>query len=79
VSARNIPAGTRVLALAGDDDRVVGTFVAREIVRTATGAHATLRILHDDAVDDHGAPQRSDAAARQAFWGRLDRLITAIR
>jgi acetyl esterase/lipase len=77
VSARNIPAGTRVLALAGDDDRVVGTSVAREIVRTATRAHATLRILHDDAVDDHGAPQRSDAATRQAFWGRLDRLIAA--
>lgn len=77
VSARNIPTGTRLLALAGDDDRVVGTSVAREIVRTATRAQATLRIVRDDAVDDHGAPQRSDAAARRTFWKSLDRLIAA--
>jgi acetyl esterase/lipase len=79
VSARNIPGGTRVrvLALAGEDDRVVGTFVAREIVRTATRADATLRIVRDAAANDHGAPQRSDDAARRAFWRPLDRLIAA--
>jgi dienelactone hydrolase len=77
VSARNIPAGTRVLALAGARDRVVGTRVARTIARTATRARATLRIVRDPAVDDHGGPQRSDPAARRAFWAPLDRLVAA--
>ncbi len=77
VSARNIAAGTRVLALAGANDRVVGSRVARAIVRTATRARATFRIVRDPRVDDHGAPQRSSAAARRAFWAPLDRLIAA--
>jgi acetyl esterase/lipase len=77
VSARNIPAGTRVLALAGAHDRVVGTRVARTIVRTATRARATLRIVRDPAADDHAAPQRAGAASRRAFWAPLDRLIAA--
>ena len=38
VSARNIAAGTRVVVLAGADDRVVGTRTARTIARTATRA-----------------------------------------
>jgi len=77
VSARNIPAGTRVLALAGAADRVVGTRTARTIVRTATRAKATLRIVRDPRADDHGAPQRADAPARRTFWAPLDRLIAA--
>jgi dienelactone hydrolase len=77
VSARTIPAGTRVRVLAGARDRVVGTRVARTIVRTATRARATLRIVRDPAVDDHGAPQRSEPAARRAFWAPLDRLVAA--
>jgi acetyl esterase/lipase len=77
VSARTIPAATRVLVLAGARDRVVGTRVARTIVRTATRAHATLRIVRDPAVDDHGAPLRSEPAARRAFWAPLDRLVAA--
>ncbi len=77
VSARNIPAGTRVLALAGANDRVVGTRVARAIVRTARRARATLRIVRDPAVDDHRAPQRAGAASRRAFWAPLDRLVAA--
>jgi acetyl esterase/lipase len=79
VSARDIAAGTRVLALAGADDRVVGSRAARAIVRTATRARATLRIVRDARVDDHGAPQRSDPAARRTFWAPLDRLIAATR
>jgi len=77
VSARAIPAGTRVLALAGAHDRVVGTRVARTIVRTATRARATLRIVRDPAAGDHRAPQRAGAASRRAFWAPLDRLIAA--
>jgi len=77
VSARNIPAGTTVLALAGARDRLVGTRVARTIARTATRATATLRIVRDPAVADHAAPQRAGEAARRAFWAPLDRLIAA--
>ncbi len=77
VNARRIAAGTRVLALAGADDRVVGSRVARTIVRTARRARATLRIVRDPRVDDHVAPQRSDATARRTFWAPLDRLLAA--
>jgi acetyl esterase/lipase len=77
VSARNIPAGTRMLVLAGARDRVVGTRTARTIARTATRARVVLRIVRDPRVDDHGAPQRSDPAARRTFWTPLDRLIAA--
>lgn len=79
VSAGMIPAGTRVLVLAGARDRVVGTRIARTIVRTATRARATLRIVRDPAAYDHGAPQRSEPAARRAFWAPLDRLVAATR
>jgi acetyl esterase/lipase len=79
VSARHIPGATRVRVLAGARDRVVGTRVARAIVRTATRARATLRIVRDPAVDDHGAPQRSGPAERRAFWAPLDRLVAATR
>lgn len=77
VSARRIPAATSVRVLAGARDRVVGTRVARTIARTATQARTTLRIVRDRAVDDHGAPQRSGAPARRAFWAPLDRLVAA--
>ena len=78
VSARNIAAGTRMLVLAGANDRVVGTRTARTIARTATRARVTLRIVRDPRADDHRAPQRSDAAARSTFWAPLDRLIAAM-
>lgn len=78
VSARNIAAGTRLVVLAGARDRVVGTRTARTIARTATRARVTLRIVRDPAVDDHRAPQRSDAASRRTFWAPLDRLIAAM-
>ena len=77
VSARNIAAGTRVLVLAGADDRVVGTATARTIARTATRARVALRIVRDPLVDDHRAPQRADQASRRTFWAPLDRLIAA--
>lgn len=77
VPARNIPRGTRLLVLAGARDHVVGTRVARTIVRTATRARTTLRIVRDPDVADHGAPGRSSGAARRAFWAPLDRLIAA--
>jgi acetyl esterase/lipase len=77
VSARSIAAGTPVLVLAGAGDRVVGSRIARTIVRTATRARARLRIVHDPRVDDHEAPERFGAASRRTFWAPLDRLIAA--
>lgn len=77
VSARNIPAGTRVVVLAGAEDRVVGTDTARTIARTATRARVTLRIVRSPGAADHGAPRRAGSASRRAFWARLDRLISA--
>lgn len=77
VDARRIPAGTRVLALAGAGDRLVGDRVARQIVRTATRARATLRIVRDPAADDHAAPHRGGRAERRAFWEPLDALVAA--
>jgi len=74
-----IPAGTRIEALASRDDGVVGTATARAIVRGATRADASLTLVRDEAVDDHQAPLRSDAAARRAFWAPLDRLISEVR
>ena len=79
VSARNIAAGTRLVVLAGERDRVVGTRVARQIARSASRARVTIGIVRNDAVDDHGAPERYDALARRTFWMPLDRLIAAAR
>jgi acetyl esterase/lipase len=75
VSARNIRAGTRVLAYASTKDRVVGTRTARTIVRTATRARTQLRIIRDPRVADHNAPGRASPAVRRTFWAALDRLI----
>jgi dienelactone hydrolase len=77
VDARRIPARTRVLVLAGAGDRLVGDRVARQIVRTATRARATLRIVRDPAADDHAAPHRGGVAERRAFWEPLDALVAA--
>lgn len=77
VDARRIPAGTRVLVLAGADDKLVGDRVARRIVQTATNAKTSFRLVRDPAADDHAAPSRSGAAERQAFWAPLDGLIAA--
>jgi acetyl esterase/lipase len=72
-----IAPGTRMLVLAGANDRIVGTRWARRIARGATRADVTLRIVRDRAVDDHGGPGRSSPEARRAFWKPLDRLVAA--
>jgi len=77
VDARNIAPGTRLVVLAGADDRLVGTRWARRIARSATRADVTLRIVRDPAVDDHGAPRRASGAARRELWQPLDRLVDA--
>jgi len=76
-----IPPSTRLLVLASERDEVVGTGTARKLVRRAVTVpreRRTLRLVHDRAAADHGAPQRDDAAARRTFWTPLDRLVQRV-
>lgn len=82
VDPSGIPARTRVLAVAGADDRAVGDIEARALVAGATRVPRDRRRFEevtDPEADDHSAPQRDDEAARRAFWRRLDELIAAAR
>lgn len=72
-----IAPGTSVLALAGERDTAVGSGTARRIVQMATRAEATLRVITDDAVDDHSAPRRAGGASQRTFWAPLDALVAA--
>lgn len=70
---RGTPRGVRLVAMAGDDDPVVGTRWARRMAqRAADGRYVLVR---DAAVDDHLGPQRADAASRRTFWARFDALL----
>jgi len=82
IPAQLIPEGTRVVALASKQDRVVGTATARAIVRgarTVPRGRRRLVLVRDPAATDHQAPQRADAASRRTFWAPLDRLIARAR
>ena|GEM_PF-2855545 len=68
---------TRVLAYAGERDTAVGSSTANRIVAGAPQADATLRLIRDDAVDDHSAPRRYDGAVQRTFWEALDELVAA--
>lgn len=73
---------TRILALAGARDTVVGDAAARAIVRGATRVPAgnkRYEVIRRPAVADHLAPQRAERASRQTFWTRLDALMAAAR
>ena len=72
VGLRRIPRTTRVVAMGGARDTVVGTAVARRIARRTRGRYVLVR---DPAVDDHLGPQRSGPATRRVFWRELDRLL----
>ena len=77
-----IPPATRIETLGSADDRIVGTEVAREIVadaRAVPPTRRTFRLVTDDRVDTHLAPQRATPAARRTFWAPLDRLIAEAR
>ena len=82
IAPAQIPASTRVVALAGAGDEVVGTAPARRIVASATRvprARRTFVLIRDPAVADHLGPQRATAGSRRVFWARLDRLIAHAR
>jgi acetyl esterase/lipase len=73
-----IPRDTRIVTLAGAEDRTVGTTVAREIVldaKTVPRSRRSYRLVSDPRVGRHLAPLRSDAVARRVFWMPLDRLL----
>ena len=76
-----IPASVRLTVLAGARDAVVGEAPARELIARATAIprqrRQLIRVTNDAA--DHLAPTRDDAAARAAFWRRLDSLIDRAR
>ncbi len=72
-----IAPGTRVLVFAGQRDTAVGSVTAHRIVADATQADTTLRIIRDDAVDQHSDPRMFDGIAQQTFWRPLDELIAA--
>jgi pimeloyl-ACP methyl ester carboxylesterase len=76
IDPARIPSTTRVVALAGARDRVVGSRAARRLAR-ATGTR--LVVVSDARASDHLGPQRADRAAREHFWARLDRLIAVER
>jgi acetyl esterase/lipase len=76
IDPARIAPDTEVVALAGADDRVVGSRVARRIAR---GAGGRLIVVDDPRASDHLGPQRADRAARREFWARLDELISRAR
>ncbi len=82
VSPARIPAPTRILALAGAADQVVGVAPAQGLVHAAV--HVPTRrkryvLVSDPKVDDHYGPTRHGRRARAAFWKRLDALVRLAR
>lgn len=77
-----IPAATRLLAMAGARDIVVGQAPAREMVAAASTIPESRRrfvLVNRPAAADHLAPLRNSPVARASFWRRLDRLMDAAR
>jgi len=77
-----LPRATRLTALAGADDRIVGQAPARAMADAATTLPSSRRrfiLVKDPRVDDHYAPTRDGRAAQRAFWHRLDRLSLRAR
>lgn len=82
VAPEQIPPTTRIVALAGSRDSVVGTAPARRIVAAAERvprARRTYTLIRDPAVADHLGPQRATPESRRVFWRRLDALIAGAR
>nr|MBA2638077.1 alpha/beta hydrolase fold domain-containing protein [Solirubrobacterales bacterium] len=75
--ATGIDPRTRVLALAGAGDTVVGAEPARLIVATAPvpDGRRELRLVTDPAVADHQAPHRFGPPEQATFWRPLDHLL----
>jgi acetyl esterase/lipase len=74
-----IPATTRLVALYGTRDAVVGSRTARRTIARARASVEQLVRVDNPAVSEHLGPQRSGPATRRVFWRRLDALIRAVR
>lgn len=82
VDGSRIAPSTRIVALAGAGDTVVGTAPAKALLAAATRVPAERRryvLVNNAAVNDHYAPLRSGRRSRAVFWKRLDRLIALAR
>ncbi len=75
-----VPEATTVTLLASEDDQVVGTLGADQLAAAIAPHTATIDILASTAAItfDHFAPKRTDAAAQEAFWAPLDRLVDEV-
>ena len=77
-----IAGDTRLVAMAGARDTVVGQDPARQLVAAAKSIPDSRRrfvLVSRPSVSDHLAPLRATRAARRTFWRALDRLIAAAR
>lgn len=74
-----IPRSTRLVALYGANDQVVGDTTAKRTIARAKADREQLVRVADPDVDDHLGPQRSGPATRREFWRRLDALVAAVR
>jgi len=74
-----IPRSTRLVALYGANDEVVGDTTAKRTIARAKADREQLVRVDDPDVDDHLGPQRSGPATRREFWRRLDALVAAVR
>ena len=82
IAPERIGAATRIVALAGSRDSVVGTAPARRIVASASRVPRARRsyvLIREPAVADHLGPQRASPDSRRVFWERLDKLIAEVR
>lgn len=79
----HIPSSVRrLLVLVSPTDRVVGTAPAQSIYSGAVNIpedHRRLLTVDDPAAGNHFAPALGSAAARRAFWARLDGLVRLAR
>ena len=82
VAPGSIPRSTRITAIGGTGDTVVGTAPALELLNSATSVpSADKRYIEvtDPRVYDHYAPLRDDRRVKMTFWQPLDRLIDSVR
>ena len=82
VDPGRIASGTRILAMAGARDTVVGREPAQELVANARQVDTAGKryvLVERRSVAGHYGPTRATRLARRVFWGRFDRLIAAAR
>lgn len=85
IPARDLSAiapSTRIVAMAGSADKIVGEAPAMELIEATTQVPERLRSfveVSESDVNGHYAPLRDDRSARKVFWQPLDALIAAVR